>query len=71
MEMFLYSSLEKIRQLSGREWSNRAAALEMGQGLSDSLKYHQLTEIQVNLVQPEPNWKPVSLIVSPACWQTG
>jgi transposase len=45
---------EKIRQLSGRNFETRGAALEMAKGLSDSLKYHQLTEIQVNLVQPEP-----------------
>jgi transposase len=48
------TALEKIRQLSGREFENRATALAFIKGLSDSLKYHQLTEIQVNLVQPEP-----------------
>ena len=44
----------KICQLSGVNFETRGAALEMAKGLSDSLKYHQLTEIQVNLVQPDP-----------------
>ena len=44
---------EKIRQLSRREFENRAVALAIAKGLSDSLKYHQLTEIKVNLIPPE------------------
>ena len=46
-------ALEKIRQISGREFENRAVALEITKGLSDSLKYHRLTEIQVNPFQPD------------------
>ncbi|HYN44770.1 MAG TPA: IS1634 family transposase [Candidatus Limnocylindrales bacterium] len=45
------TTLEKIRQLSEREFENKASALAFIKGLSDSLKYHQLTEIQVNLIQ--------------------
>ncbi len=37
---------EKIRQLSRGEFENRAVALAIAKGLSDSLKYHRLTEIQ-------------------------
>ena len=47
------SAQEKIRQLSRREFENRAVALAIAKGLSDSLKYHQLTEIKVNLIPPE------------------
>ncbi len=38
------SAQEKIRQLSRREFENRAVALAIAKGLSDSLKSHQLTE---------------------------
>ncbi|MFM6896896.1 MAG: IS1634 family transposase [Microcystis aeruginosa] len=48
------TALEKIRQISGREFENRAVALEITKGLSDSLKYHQLTEIKVNPVLLDP-----------------
>ena len=47
------SAQEKIRQLSRREFENRAVALAIAKGLSDSLKSHQLTEIKVNLIPPE------------------
>ena len=50
------SAQEKIRQLSRREFENRAVALAIAKGLSDSLKYHQLTEIKVNLIPPESQW---------------
>uniref|UniRef100_UPI0012304F36 IS1634 family transposase n=1 Tax=Microcystis aeruginosa TaxID=1126 RepID=UPI0012304F36 len=44
---------EKIRQLSRREFENRAVALAIVKGLSDSLKYHRLTEIQGNDFPPD------------------
>jgi transposase len=46
-------ALEKIRQLSRREFENKAATFENIKGLSDSLKYHRLTEIQGNPFQPD------------------
>jgi transposase len=48
------TTLEKIRQLSGREFEHRVVALESAKGLSDSLKYHQLTGIKVKSFQPDP-----------------
>ena len=44
---------EKIRQLSRGEFENRAVALAIAKGLSDSLKYHRLTEIQGNYFQAD------------------
>jgi transposase len=44
---------EKIRQLSRGEFENRAVALAIAKGLSDSLKYHRLTEIQGNYFPPD------------------
>jgi transposase len=41
------SALKKIQQLSPREFENRAVALAIAKGLSDSLKYHRLTEIDI------------------------